>query len=173
MPDEVQVNYRKYDGSLHWHSRTRRLGSDEYGTWLGGPRGCVWRRGVGGPTVEYAYAFVLLIPKGTWWTASFNGEPQDTEIYCDITSMPQWPSPDVVTMIDLDLDVLRMRAGATLLYDEDEFAEHQVKYGYTPEVIAQAEASARWLMAAVAARTDPFGGAHEKWLALAEAESGA
>ncbi|HEY3867398.1 MAG TPA: DUF402 domain-containing protein [Actinocrinis sp.] len=173
MPDEVQVNFRKYDGSLHWHSRVPRLGADKYGTWLGGPSGCVWQRGLGGPTVTYAHAFVLLIPKDTWWAASFNGEPQDTEIYCDITSVPQWPSPDVVTMIDLDLDVLRMRDGATILVDEDEFAEHQLKYGYPPEVITRAEESARWLMAAVTGRAGPFGGAHEKWLALAEAASGA
>jgi protein associated with RNAse G/E len=173
MPDEVQVNYRKYDGSLHWHSRARRLGSDEYGTWLGGPTGSVWQRGVDGPLVEYAHAYVLLITKDVWWAASFNGQPKDTEIYCDITSVPQWPSHDLVTMIDLDLDVLRMRGGATLLVDEDEFAEHQVKYGYTPEVIARAEESARWLMAAVAGRTGPFGGAHEKWLALVEPDGGA
>ena len=170
MPDGVQVDFRKYDGSLHWHARLRRLGEDEYGTWLGGPRGCLWRRGVGGPTVTYAHAFVCLIPRGAWWTASFNGEPEATELYCDLTTVPQWPSPDLVTMIDLDLDVLRKRTGATILVDEDEFAEHQVKYGYPPEVITKAEEAARWLMAAVESRAEPFGGAHEKWLALVEAQ---
>ena len=32
-------------------------------------------------------------------------------------------------MVDLDLDVIRMRDGG-ILDDEDEFAEHQVRYGY-------------------------------------------
>jgi uncharacterized protein len=31
----IQVVYRKYDGSLHWHMELGRLGTDEYGTWLG------------------------------------------------------------------------------------------------------------------------------------------
>ena len=43
---------------------------------------------------------------------------------------------DVFTMIDLDLDVVRKRPTARIYVDdEDEFAEHQVKYGYPPDVI--------------------------------------
>lgn len=41
----VQVNYRKYDGSLHWNLRMRRLGEDEHGVWLGSPAHGVMRKG--------------------------------------------------------------------------------------------------------------------------------
>lgn len=173
MPDDIQVNYRKYDGSLHWHARLRRLGEDEYGVWLGWPRGSVWQRGANGAVVTYGHAHVMLFPRDRWWTAAFNGEPDKTELYCDITTVPRWPSPGLVTMIDLDLDVLRKRGGAPMLVDEDEFAEHRVKYGYTPDVIARAEESARWLMAAVDGGTGPFGGAHGKWLAMVDSEPAA
>lgn len=162
----VQVNYRKYDGSLHWNLRMRRLGEDEHGVWLGLPADSLIHKGhdLDMPVAE---AHVILFPPGAWWTATFNAPPRRTEIYCDITSPPQWPSPDEVTMVDLDLDVLRKRdTDLTILVDEDEFAEHQVRYGYPTEVIEAAQAAADWLLRAVAARTGPFGGAHEKWLAM-------
>lgn len=36
-------------------------------------------------------------------------------------------------MVDLDLDVVRRFDGSAEILDEDEFAEHQVRYGYPPE----------------------------------------
>ncbi|WP_329130343.1 DUF402 domain-containing protein [Streptomyces sp. NBC_01476] len=162
----VQVDYHKYDGSLHWNLRMRRLGEDEHGVWLGLPAGSVMRKGHN-PEIPVPEAHVLLFPRDAWWTATFNAAPRSTEIYCDITTPPEWPSPGRVTMVDLDLDVLRKRGSdAPILVDEDEFAEHQVRYSYPPEVITAALASADWLMTAVAAGGGPFGGAHEKWLAM-------
>lgn len=162
----VQVAYRKYDRSLHWNLRMRHLGEDEHGVWLGAPARSVMRKGHN-PAVPMPEAHVLLFPRHSWWTAAFNAAPRSTEVYCDITTPPQWTSPGEVTMVDLDLDVLRKRGAAVpLLVDEDEFAEHQVRYGYPPEVIAAARESAQWLMAAVGAGAGPFGGAHERWLAM-------
>ncbi len=48
--------------------------------------------------------------------------------------------------------------------DEDEFAEHQVRYGYPPEVVSQAEKAAAWLLAAVTAGVEPFGSVSQAWL---------
>ncbi|WUH94266.1 DUF402 domain-containing protein [Streptomyces sp. NBC_00433] len=161
----VQVNYRKYDGTLHWNLRMRHLGEDEHGIWLGLPADSVMRKGHS-PEVSISEAHVLLFPREAWWTATFNGAPRRTEIYCDITTPPRWPSPDEVTMVDLDLDVLLKRATSQpILVDEDEFAEHQVRYGYPADVIAAAQDSADWLMDAVAEARGPFGGAHKAWLA--------
>jgi uncharacterized protein len=162
----VQVDYLKYDGSLHWNLRMRRLGEDEHGVWLGLPADSLIRKGHN-PAVPIAEAHVILFPRDLWWTASFNAAPRATEIYCDITTPPHWPTGDLVTMVDLDLDVLRKRGSALpLLVDEDEFAEHQVRYGYPPEVVSAAEQAAQWLMAAVTDGTGPFDGAHERWLAM-------
>jgi uncharacterized protein len=61
--------------------------------------------------------------------------------------------------------VLRMRQdGLVQLVDEDEFAEHQVRYDYPADVIRQAEQSAAWLLAAIRARTEPFGTGYRRWL---------
>jgi hypothetical protein len=163
--DLIQVSYRKYDGSLHWNLRMRRLGEDQHGTWLGLPAGSTIRKGHEA-AVDLADAHVVLFPHDAWWTATFNAAPRRTEIYCDITTPPQWPTPTEVTMVDLDLDVLRRRGTELpILVDEDEFAEHQVVYGYPDDVIRSAEQAATWLMAAVAEKAGPFDGVHEQWLA--------
>jgi protein associated with RNAse G/E len=163
--DLVQVNWTKYDGSLHWNLKMRRLGEDEHGTWLGLPAGSTTRKGYD-LTMNLPEAHILLLPLDSWWTATFNAAPHRTEIYCDITTPPQWPSATEVTMVDLDLDVLRRRGTRLpVLVDEDEFAEHQVRYGYPADVIRSAVQSASWLMHAVTERSGPFDGAHEPWLA--------
>ena len=166
----MRVVYTKYDGSLHWHYTMQHLGEDSHGVWLGGPAGTPARRGSEPPMV-HRYPWVHLIPAGQWWTAAFNAGPAATEIYCDITTEPRWLHPDEVTMVDLDLDVLRMRDNArVLLVDEDEFADHRVRYGYPPEVIRQAEQAAEWLLAAVRAGAEPFGTGYRRWLDLLVAD---
>jgi protein associated with RNAse G/E len=161
---DVRVVYTKYDGSLHWNYTLSHLGADEHGVWLGAPAGLAARKG-DGPVVTIDHPHVLLIPPGTWWTAIFNGEPAATEIYCDMTTPARWPHPGEVTMADLDLDVLRRRATQqVMLVDEDEFAEHQVRYGYPADVIAQAERSAAWLQTAIGGGAEPFAGAYLGWL---------
>jgi uncharacterized protein len=159
----IKLVFRKYDGSLHWNYLARRLGEDEHGVWLGAPAGTELRRGEA--VIELAdMDHVVLLPRDGWWTAAFNAPPKRTEVYCDISTVPRWPSADEVTMIDLDLDVLRRRSGLVELVDEDEFAEHQVLFGYPPDVVSQARAAADWLLAAVTARQEPFGTVHERWL---------
>ena len=59
-------------------------------------------------------------------------------------------------MVDLDLDVSRRRTGEVELWDEDEFASHQVKYGYPADVIAEAERAAEWLRNALTQNSEPF-----------------
>lgn len=166
---QARVDYRKYDGTLHWNLVMYRLGADEHGTWLGLPADSSMRKG-DGPPVPIPQPHVILFPHEQWYTAVFNAEPAEVEVYCDLTTPPAWPEPDRVTMVDLDLDVLRRRdESRALLVDEDEFAEHQALYGYPLEVIDAAQATAQRLLAAVTARTGPFNGAHEAWLQAATA----
>lgn len=160
----VQVNYRKYDGSLHWNLRMRRLGEDEHGVWLGLPANGLTRKGHG-PAVVLDEPHVILFPTGSWWTATFNAAPRRTEIYCDITTPPHWLSPTEVTMVDLDLDVVVTRGTPTpRLIDEDEFADHQKLYAYPPSVITAARSAATHLLQAIASPAPPFNGAHLPWL---------
>jgi hypothetical protein len=83
--------------------------------------------------VTYDSASVLLVPVDQPWTATFNaprGARFDHEVYIDITTPPMWLDDDaVVTMVDLDLDVLRRWDGRVEVADEDEFAAHRVELG--------------------------------------------
>jgi uncharacterized protein len=161
---EVRVEYTKYDGSLHWHHLAEYLGEDRHGIWLGAAAGTQIQRGTE-PPVHFQHAFAQLFPAGGWWTAAFNAAPNETEIYCDITTPPEWPEEDRVTMVDLDLDVLRVRPSQqVMLVDQDEFAEHQIRYAYPAEVIRQAERSAAWLQEAISGGAEPFAGAYRPWL---------
>ena len=57
----------------------------------------------------------------------------------------------------VDLDVVRRFDGPAEILDEEEFAEHQVRYGYPPEVTGHAERAASAMLAAVTSGTEPFG----------------
>jgi uncharacterized protein len=161
---DIRVVYTKYDGSLHWHQTWRYLGQDEHGVWAGAPAGSFAQRGDEPPILQVQNS-VLLVPPEQWWTAVFNAEPADTEIYCDISTTARWTDPGEVTMVDLDLDVIRVRADQkVLLLDEDEFAEHQIRYGYPDDVIGQAREAAQWLLQAVGDGTEPFAGGYRAWL---------
>jgi protein associated with RNAse G/E len=162
----VRVIYRKYDGALHWHQTMRRLGEDEFGVWLGVPAGMVARRGENGPTAVLEHPIVMLFPTDDWWTASFRSGPAGGYIYVDITTPPRWPHSGEVTMVDLDLDVIRRQDLSVAIVDQDEFAEHQVRYGYPPDVIAAAERAADRLHAALVDGAEPFAGGYRRWLEL-------
>jgi len=163
---EVRVVFTKWDGSLHWHHAMEYLGEDDHGIWLGARAGSLSQRG-SEPPIMMERPYVGLFAFGEpWWVAYFNALPLSTEIYCDVSTPPQWDGDQaVVTMVDLDLDVIRERATRqVLLLDEDEFAEHQVRYDYPREVVRHAERAAAWLQAAMRAGEEPFGRTYRHWL---------
>jgi hypothetical protein len=163
MPsDTVRVVYTKYNGAAHRDYPARRLDSDDLGTWVGVPRGTasVYH---GRPSVEQI-PFVLLIPHHAWWTGMFNPPPRTSEVYCDITTPARWEG-DTVHIVDLDLDVVRRReSGLVELRDEDEFAVHRESFGYPEDLVAEAYAAARKLLAALGDGTEPFATHYRKWL---------
>ena len=55
-------------------------------------------------------------------------------------------------------------AGEIFVDDEDEFAEHQVAYGYPADVVEQAQAELRRGPRGVRAGRAPYDGTHQRWL---------
>lgn len=166
MSELIRLTFRKYDGTLHWHSVLRRLGEDEHGLWLGWSRGQQVARG-SQPPITLETPYVRLVRREDWWCGTFNDAPVLTEIYCDVTTVARWTAPDELTLVDLDLDVLRLRDGtAPFIDDEDEFLEHQARYRYPADVIAKARETADALLESVKADEEPFATAYHRWLAL-------
>ncbi|MEV6632966.1 DUF402 domain-containing protein [Actinoplanes sp. NPDC051470] len=158
------MRFTKWGGKLHWHFPVTPLGTDEWGSWYGTPQGARIQRGHE-PAQVQEHDFVTLIPAEGWYVAAFNTHANwRIDLYIDI-STPPTITGDLIEAVDLDLDVLRARDGRVMLDDEDEFAAHQVRYGYPPHVITAAQTEADRLMAEVTAGAEPFTAVGRAWLA--------
>jgi predicted RNA-binding protein associated with RNAse of E/G family len=152
----VDVRFTKWGGRRHWECALEPLGEDRHGTWLGGREGTSMRRG-DGTLFPQGHDFVMLVPVEGDWICSVNAPTGNTSIavYIDITDRPRI-ADGVVHAVDLDLDVARLWDGSVVVLDEDEFAEHQVRYGYPPDVVAAARATCDELSARLTAGVQPF-----------------
>jgi uncharacterized protein len=159
----VEMRFTKWGGRRHWEFVLEPLGEDEHGWWLGGRTGMTVRRGLEAPLVQ-PHDFVSLVPARDWWVASFNGAGEtEIDVYVDVTTAPV-RSACVVEAVDLDLDVVRLRDGSVRVLDEDEFADHQVRYRYPAEVVDRARASCDDLVRRITAGEEPFVRVAAGWL---------
>ncbi len=175
---QIRVEMSKWGDRPHWEFAGVYLGSDQHGEWLGTPRGTHHSR----PGNEFRSRVdtVTLVPTGGWHAATFHAPGIWCDVYVDMSTPGEWDG-DVLRMVDLDLDVIRLPeqlsddaldaamtqgrvAGETFVDDEDEFAEHQVAFGYPADVIASAQASCEAVLTAVRARTAPYDDTPRRWL---------
>lgn len=166
MLEKVHIDYRKWPDRKHWQYAVERLGEDEHGQWFWAPAGNRLQRGDEPPRPSKRL-YVLLVTPEAWWCPLFN-ESDEREIYVDIATPPTW-NGNTVTMVDLDLDVLRFRDGRVAIDDEDEFLEHQVAYGYPPDLIEKTKAATAEVEAMLTERVEPFDEVGAAWLAKARA----
>jgi hypothetical protein len=166
--DLVTVRYTKWDRSPHWTYPATYLGDDEFGRWVGGGPGTVLERP--GASLAATIHFAVLFPIDGRWTPCFN-EPDptvtNTAIYTDVTNHPEWRLDGegwTVTMVDLDLDVVKRRDGSVHIDDEDEFAEHQVAMQYPSHVIARARVDCAGVYTAMERGDEPYGSVGRSWL---------
>jgi hypothetical protein len=164
---------RKWPDRPHWEHDAVSLGSDEHGEWLGAPSGTAMSR----PGVAFVsdQPHVTLVPRDEAFMATFYapGGTSHCDVYVDITTVPV-RTPDAVTAVDLDLDVVRGWSGRVWVDDEDEFADHRVRWSYPGEVVRLAVASCEAVRAAVQAGHPPYDGqVHRHWLGVLERLSAA
>lgn len=164
----MRVVFRKWGDLPHWEYDALRLGDDEHGTWLGATAGTLLARP--GASFSSPQHFVSLVPHGQPFVATFyapvavTGEASVVDVYVDITTVPQW-SDDRVCMVDLDLDVVRARSGRVWIDDEDEFADHRVRFGYPADVVRLAARTCDRVHAAVTTGEPPYDGVvAARWL---------
>ena len=160
---DVRVAFRKWGGRPHWEFDATVVGEDEHGVWVGAPIGTPVHRP--GAAYEAPADFVSVIPPDHAFVATFYAEhPRPAgsppiELYVDITTVPTWGNGDharLVTMVDLDLDVVRGRSGRVWVDDEDEFADHRVRFGYPDDVVRLAATSCETVLAEVVAGRGVF-----------------
>ncbi len=166
----------KWGGRPHWRFEGLYLGEDVHGRWVGFPVGTRYARP--GMEFESHIETVSLFPRDGWFCASFHAPGNWCDLYVDVSTAPVWDG-HLVGAVDLDLDVVWMSPdsdelsrppgisaapGTIFVDDEDEFADHQVRYGYPLDVIEKAQTSSDQVLAAVRAGRAPFEGTHEPWL---------
>jgi hypothetical protein len=165
--ETVQVRYGKWGGGRHYEFAMSRLGEDEHGVWLGAPGGTTFRRP--GYAFTASVERVCCFAQDAGWTAAFlPRDRHDIATYVDITTVPVWTrdgASDVVSMIDLDLDVVLGVDGSLLIDDEDEFEEHQVSLAYPAEIVALARSTTTAVFDAITAGDEPFHSIGQSWLA--------
>jgi uncharacterized protein len=161
----ARIVFGKWGGGPHWEYDVVRLGVDAHGTWLGAPTGTPMVRP--GLALHTSADHVVLVPDHGF-VASFYAydSTRSPRIYVDISTPPRWDG-HVMRAVDLDLDVVLDRAGRVLVDDEDEFAEHRVRFGYPDDVVALAMRTCDEVRHAIEAREPPFDGATAaRWLDL-------
>ena len=155
------LQFFKYPDTLHWRHEGHCLGEDEHGVWLGCRAGDVAQRGT--EAVKYISGNqVHLIPRDEWWVLTYAPHHPKATHWIDISTLATF-GEDRVTMVDLDLDVVRTPDGRVVIDDEDEFAEHQVTLGYPPELIENAERATREMLAALTEMREPFHEVARTW----------
>ncbi|HSG78982.1 MAG TPA: DUF402 domain-containing protein [Acidimicrobiia bacterium] len=164
----LDVVFRKYDGTLHWHYPMVVLGEDDHGLWLGAPEGTPLRRGAEAPKPARG-GFITLVGAGAWSMPIWNAAGSHRfASYVDIC-MDVRVAVDRVDAVDLDLDVATTWDGDLAVLDEDEFALHRTRYGYPPEVVARAREEVAAVVNAIDQRIEPYATVAARWLAQAGA----
>jgi uncharacterized protein len=143
-------------------TRTRLLGEDEFGRWLGVAAGDPWWRADGSCAGVFDGPLAKVVPDGTYWSACFY--PADPLVDVDVILPVTWRG-DVLEEVDLELDVLRYADGSVRVRDRDEFERVRAAWSMPEEVVTQAEATCERLRALVEARAEPFGEVGRAWLA--------
>jgi protein associated with RNAse G/E len=70
----------------------------------------------------------------------------------------------------MDLDVVR-RGDRVWIDDEDEFEQHRIQLGYPDELVVRCRAAADHVVGLISARTAPFDGRGDDWLARLESST--
>ena len=171
---QVRVEMTKWGDQPHWAYDATYLGSDRHGDWLGLAAGTAYSRPGHHLTIPYDHVGLVPAVLGDarpWHLAVFysSGGPvwpalggSPTQVYVDMTTPAVWDGT-TVRAVDLDLDVLRGFNGQVIVDDEDEFAEHQVRFGYPPDVITGARRSCDAVLAAVRSGQAPYDASPAGW----------
>lgn len=170
----------KWGDRPHWEFDAVYLGADRHGEWCAVLEGTpITRPGV---ALSAVATQVVLSPAGDsdagrWWMATFHDENGPTwgnagvpvAVYVDMTTPPHWDGT-TLRAVDLDLDVVRGTTGRVWVDDEDEFADHRVRFGYPDEVARAAMDSCDRVHRAMRDAAAPYDrAAHLPWLERARA----
>lgn len=160
--DSVVVEYLKWRSDLHYRCTMALLAEDAIGVWVGARAGNPVDRGAGKLPATSSADSITLFPHRQGWSARWYAAPASAgraarySCYVDI-STPPVRSRDRISLVDLDLDVVRTWDGEVALLDEDEFAHNRTVRGYPSALVAAALQSVAYVRKALASKAFPLG----------------
>jgi protein associated with RNAse G/E len=153
----------KYDGSLHYRYPLTVVREEPNLLMLYGPPGTVCESYRGQLLASYHSLELYWSDRFYNLTVMWHADWRPRNHYVNIATPATWHD-GTLRFIDLDLDVIwRADTGEVILDDEDEFALHQVRFGYPSELIAQAQRSGEEVREMIARRSYPFDGSLHAW----------
>lgn len=159
----ILVHSTKYDGSLHYHYLTSLVREER--------NLLVLYMAPGTPIESYRGAQVASHHSlQLYWSdyyynlhVSWYADWRPRNHYVNIATPATWRD-GALRFVDLDLDVIwRSSTGEVILDDEDEFALHQVRFGYPADLVTQAWHSGEHVRDLIARRSYPFDGSLHAW----------
>lgn len=159
----IPLRSTKYDGSLHYQYSTRLVRED--------PDLLLVYVGPGTPIKSYRGAmYATHHSLQFYWSdrqynlhVSWYADWRPRLHYINVATPATW-ADGTIHFIDLDLDVIwRAQTDEVILDDEDEFALHQVRFGYPPALIEECLRSSATVIDLIARRVYPFDGSMYAW----------
>ena len=155
MLEPVRVIFTKWGELPHWEFDCVALGEDVHGSWLGLLDGTPLAR-PGVETTAHGHQLLLVSAVDRAFASFHSDRIHDfCEVYVDIVTAPVW-SHGTVRLVDLDLDVIRDWGGRVRVDDEDEFAEHRVRFGYPDQIVEEALATTASIARKLTDREPPY-----------------
>jgi len=162
----LELAAEKWGGIPLYRGEVTLLGEAEHGSWWWGPKGRTISRG-DEPLFVAQQDVVFLVVPGAWWSATWWWEHPEVDLYVNIGTPFAFEAERLVST-DLDLDVIRRCDGQVEIIDQDEFEEHQVRYGYPADVVTRVAQTAEEVRAAIERGGPPFDPATpQRWVARA------
>ena len=162
-PTRVRLERHKYPDVPHYEYDALHLGDDEHGSWYWAPTDNAVRRG-GEELFRTAEPSLYLVPVDKPWMVWFAPRMKqlDFHLYVDVGTVPV-RTRDRITMVDLDLDVVRTPDGDVRVLDEDELVAHTELYGYPPELVDHARSVTAEVVAMLERNEEPFATVWRQW----------
>lgn len=135
MNETRNVQVKKYDGSLHYEWTSRLIDDNDERILLYAGPGRTLQHYTRQACYTYHSHSLECFMRQDGFTVQLDLEPDGAiRHYSNIGLVPRLDG-NIITFIDLDLDLVADRGGEWRLVDEEEFAANQVRFGYPDDVV--------------------------------------
>ncbi len=172
MSETRTVQVEKYDGSLHYEWTSRLIDEDDERILLYAGPGRTLQHHTRQACYTYESHSLECFMRRDGFTVQLDLETDGSiRHYCNIGLVPRL-NEDVITFIDLDLDLVADGGGEWRLVDEEEFAVNRVRFGYPDDVVAHVWNTIADVKRRIDSGAFPFDGSLERrLLTLAKEQS--